>query len=299
MTPPITPSITPPNTSTDAELLTPKRQQMPTWSRPTVSPEHGIYVVLVVSLLTGAAAAHQWTGSTSLAMISAFCGFQAEHPLVVQIRQRKSLKPRLLLWGSIYGGTAAAIALYLYKRDLYGHELWFSPLLWVYGGAIAALIFDCVSVLRRDQKSIFNEFVTFAAVCLAAPFAYIATTGHLSAEVIGLWLLNTLFFSSSIFTVKLRKLKQNESLSTAIQRLIFYHIAATITVLGLYEFSILPLFPALAFSIVLIKTGSILWQQRWYRTTRIQHVALIETLSALLFCLMAVISVLPAHLLIH
>jgi YwiC-like protein len=286
--------MTPPIPSTDAKPITPKRQQMPTWNRPTVSPEHGVYVVLLVALLTGAAAAQQWTGATSLAMISAFCGFQAEHPLVVQIRQRKSLKPRLLLWGGIYGGIAAAIALYLY-----GQESWLSPLLWVYGGAIAALIVDCVAVLRRDQKSIFNEFVTFAAVCLAAPFAYIATTGHLSAEVIGLWLLNTLFFSSSIFTVKLRKLKQDESLSTATQRLVIYHVAATITVLGLYQFGILSLFTVLTFSIALVKIGIILWQQRWYRTARIQHVALIETLSALLFCLIVMISVLPARLLIH
>jgi hypothetical protein len=278
--------------STQTELTPEKRLTIPTWSRPTVSPEHGVYVVLFVSLLTGAASAQQWTLATTLALICAFCGFQAEHPLVVQIRQRQSLKPRLLLWGSIYGGIAAAIALYLYWQA--GTQ--FSPLLWVYGGAIAALILDCVSVLHREQKSIFNEFVTFAAVCLAAPFAYVVTTGTLSPEVIGLWLLNTLVFSSSIFTVKLRKLRKNESLSAAIQRLVFYHLIAAAVVFGLYEFGILSLVTALSFGIVLIKVSGILWQQHWYRTTRIQQVAVIETLSALLFCLIAVISVLPAHL---
>ncbi|WP_235006825.1 YwiC-like family protein [Calothrix rhizosoleniae] len=30
------------------------------WYRPTVSPEHGVYVMLIVSFLTGAATAQQW-----------------------------------------------------------------------------------------------------------------------------------------------------------------------------------------------------------------------------------------------
>ena len=42
--------------------------------RPTVSPEHGVYVMLLVSFLTGAAAAHHWTWATTLALLCAFCG---------------------------------------------------------------------------------------------------------------------------------------------------------------------------------------------------------------------------------
>jgi len=280
------------NTPNSSKAISEKGGQLPAWSRPTISPEHGVYVVLLVASLSGAAAAHRWTIATTLAMICAFCGFQAEHPVVVQIRQRKSLKPRLLLWGCIYGSIATAIALYLYWQT----GTIFSPLLWVYAGAIAALIFDGISVLHREQKSILNEIVTFAAVCLTAPFVYIATTGHLSLEAIGLWLLNTLFFSSSIFTVKLRKLRKDEDPKNATQRLIIYHLIASLIVFSLYQFELLTLFTTLAFSIVLIKAIGILWQRHWYRTTQIQHVALIETLSALLFCLVTAISVLPAHL---
>jgi len=75
----------------------------PTWHRPTVSPEHGVYVMLFVSFLTGAAAAQHWTWTTTLAIVCAFAGFQAEHPLILQIKQRRSWKPRFLLWGSLYG----------------------------------------------------------------------------------------------------------------------------------------------------------------------------------------------------
>ena len=87
------------------------------WYRPTFSPEHGVYVMLVVSFLTGAAAAQHWTGETTLALLCGFCAFQAEHPLVWQIKQRKSWKPRLLVWASLYGGLAAAISQRLALRD--------------------------------------------------------------------------------------------------------------------------------------------------------------------------------------
>jgi len=67
------------------------------WYNPTFSPEHGVYVVLCVSFLTGAAAAQDWTWATTLALICAFCGFQAEHPWILQIKQRKSLKVRFVV----------------------------------------------------------------------------------------------------------------------------------------------------------------------------------------------------------
>lgn len=76
------------------------------WYRPTFSPEHGVYVILIVSFITGAAAAQGWTLATTLAFICAFAGFQAEHPLTLQIKQRHSWKPRLLVWGSLYAGVA-------------------------------------------------------------------------------------------------------------------------------------------------------------------------------------------------
>jgi hypothetical protein len=85
----------------------------PTWYRPTLSHEHGVYVMLLMSFLTGAAA-QQWTLATSLALVCAFAGFQAEHRLVLQIKQRCSLKPRFVLWGSIYAGLSLGMAAYLY-----------------------------------------------------------------------------------------------------------------------------------------------------------------------------------------
>lgn len=270
---------------------TPSRHR---WFHPTWSPEHGAYVVLVVSFLTGAAAAQQWTLATTLAFLCAGCGFQAEHPWVLQIKQRRSWKPRWLVWGGFYTSVAAAIALYLYFHVASrGNSL---PLLAIYGGAIAAFIGDALSVWHREQKSIPNEMLTFAAVSLSAPLAYVVTTGSLSTVAIGLWVLNTLFFSSAIFTVKLRKVGKQGSLQAAVIRMVVYHGLASLIVLGLWAIGWLPWVTALAFGVALLKAGIILGWQSWYQTAPIGAVAILETTFALSFGAIAAISLLPAHL---
>jgi hypothetical protein len=276
----------------NSEAKPPSNQ--PAWYRPLFSPEHGVYVVLLVSFLTGTAAAQQWNWATTLALIVAFCGFQAEHPLRLQLKQRRSLKPRLLVWGGLYGGVALAIALCLLLTANLDSPL---ALLWIYLGAIAALIVDGVAVWMRSQKSIPNELITFAAVCLCAPFAYTVTTGEFSAVALGLWAINALFFSSTIFTVKLRKSSKDEKLlaETAIRAWI-YHASLPLLATGLYGLGLVLPLTAAAMGVVLLKFGLIVWQQDWYRTAPIKFVAMVETSSALLFGGIVSISVLPTHL---
>lgn len=253
------------------------------WYRPTFSPEHGVYVVLLVSFLLGAAAAQNWTLETTLALVCAFCGFQAEYPLVLQIKQCRSLKPRFLIWGGIYAVISGASALYLYLN----HPV----VVWIYAGAIAALVIDAFSVLHRKQKSVVNELITFAAVCLSTQFAYAATTNTISLNVMGLWALNTLFFSSSIFTVKLRKPKTSSLIPAVI-----YHASATIIIFALYWFNLLSPVTALAFGVALLKFGIVTSNQEWYRNIKIQYVAMLETSTALAFLIIVSLTILPARL---
>ena len=274
-------------TSTNASSTPAPGHRKKKWYHPTVSPEHGVYVMLGVSFLTGAAAAQQWSWATTLALICAYCGFQAEHPLALQIKQRRSWKPRFLLWAGIYGGIASAIALWL----LFWHSQEYGSLLTIYGIAILATLVDSVSVWWRQQKAIWNELITFAAVCLSAPFAYAATIGPLSWSVIGLWILNTMFFSSAIFTVKLRK----GQTASIVPGLIFHSIAVGIIVL-LWQVHWLSPITAAAFGVVLLKFGLILWQKEWYCNTKIQYVAQLETGSSALFLAIAALSLLPPHL---
>ncbi len=258
-------------------------RKLPIWCRPTFVPEQGVFLVLFGSFLTGAALAQQWNQSTNLALICAFSTLLVEHPYVVQLKQRKSWKPRYLLWGGIYGTTALSLATVL------GFQ---SPvLILIYALAIVGFIADGIAVLYQKHKSIANEIISFATICLAAPLAYGATTGNLSAEAIAIWILNTLFFSSAIYTIKLRR-KKTQSLKPGI----IYHGLSVLIVLGLYSINYLSFITALSFAVAIIKFGTVNLVLDWYRQARFQFIAIFETRFALVYIAIASISVLPAHL---
>ena len=259
------------------------KKKVTIWSRPTFSPEHGVLLVLFGSFLTGTALAQQWTYSTTLALICAFFALQAEHPYIVQIKLRKNLKPRYLIWAIIYGLISLSLAIFL----------WFQAhiLLWLYIGALIGLIIDAIAAIKGKHKSRVNEIVGFAAICLSAPLAYGATTGNLSLEVMAIWILNTLFFSSAIYTIKLRRKK-----TAQFQPGVIYHLIATLIIIILYYLNYLSLATALSFTVALIKLVTVFGLQNWYRQARFHSIAIFETRFALLYIAIAYISVLPAHL---
>ncbi|MGB6298554.1 MAG: YwiC-like family protein [Rivularia sp. (in: cyanobacteria)] len=253
------------------------------WITPTFSPEHGVLIVWFGSFLTGAALAQHWDYCTNLALLCSFFALQAEHPLIVQLKQRSTLKPRYAIWAGIY----AAIAIFI------GGYLWIvSPVLqWIYAIVAFALIFDVVAVLKRKHKSILNELVIFTAICLSTPLAYAATTGSLSIEVMAIWILNTLFFGSAIFTIKLRRKKTSSLIPATV-----YHLIASVFVTGFFVLGWLKLFTALAFVVVLIKFAVVISFRNWYTKAKFHSVALLETRFAVFYIAACAISVLPAHL---
>ncbi|HEY9640753.1 MAG TPA: hypothetical protein V6C57_09730, partial [Coleofasciculaceae cyanobacterium] len=105
------------------------------------------------------------------------------------------------------------------------------------------------------------------------------------------WFLNSLFFSSTIFTLKFRKDKQH-----AVTLSCVYHVISALLVIGLWFVGWLSPMTAFGFSVVLLKFGIIFWQKNWYCTTKIQFIALLETISASVFLAIVALSVLPAHL---
>ena len=113
----------------------------------------------------------------------------------------------------------------------------------------------------------------------------------LSWELVGLWILNALFFSSAIFTVKFRKKKA----SSIVPGLVFHCLAAGIISLLWFVHWLSPI-AAMAFVIALVKFGMILWQKDWYHQAKIQYVAQIKTVTSFLFFAIAALSLLPAHL---
>ncbi|MGK7932218.1 MAG: YwiC-like family protein [Microcystaceae cyanobacterium] len=253
------------------------------WYKPTFSPEHGVLLVLMGALLTGASLAQAWNWQTTLACLGAFVGLQAEHPLTVQLKQRRSGKPRYLVWFGVYSCVSIAIAI--------GLTLQHPCLIWVCFGGVIAFIVNIVAVFKRKQKIIPTEIVMFAAICLSTLFVYGTTADQLNIQAVGLWLLNTLFFGSAVFTIKLRKAK-----TSSLKGSLTYHSCAIAILVLLYALGVLKLLTALTFTIALLKLVVIIWQRDWYCNGRFGYIARFETYFALIYTALACLTVLPAHL---
>lgn len=253
------------------------------WYRPTFAPEHGALLVLFGSFVSGAALAQSWTVDTTLALCCAGCALQAEHPCMVQLKQRRTWKPRYLIWASLYGGLSMAIAIYL---------AWQTPILCgLYCCGLAALVVDGVAVLQQKQKSIANEFVMFTAICLSTLLAYGATSGTLTVQAWGLWILNTFFYASAIFTIKLRKSKTNQLKPG----LIFLGIAMLVTLGLFYCHWLLPL-TALTLAVAVVKFVVVVWQRDWYTHCRFEHIARFETYFTVVYVSLVALTILPPTL---
>lgn len=253
------------------------------WYRPTFSPEHGVLLVLLGAVLTGASLAQSWTGDTTWACLAAFLALQAEHPLVVQIKQRRKWRPRYLLWTGLYGLLALAIALWL--------SLQHPVLFWIGGAGLVALGVDVFAVFQHRQKAVVNEIVMFSALCLSTLFVYGATTDVITVQAVGLWLLNSLFFSSAVFSVKLRKVK-----TSSLRAGFIYHGGAIALVVLLYYLGWLSLLTALVFAVALLKLAIITGWQHWYQSCRFEYVARFETYFALSYTALVALTVLPPKL---
>ncbi|MCH7858425.1 MAG: YwiC-like family protein [Candidatus Marinimicrobia bacterium] len=242
-----------------------------TWLRPVLSAEHGASITLAVCFFLGVWFAGRWNVNTSLALAVAVAGFELQLPLIRLLR-RKQLDPRLLIWTALYGIVTVWSAVTLWQRV---------PALGrIYAVGAAVLVINLYWVYRRDQKSIPNELSIFTGLCLALPFAYTATTGFMAQDLLGLWLLCALVFSSAIFTVRLRLFGD-----PAVTKATVYHLVALALIFLLVRVNLL--LPALAwtFLIPLAKLVVILlWMDR-YRTLKLTHIGLIETALAILFAL--------------
>ncbi len=234
--------------------------------RPTFSREHGLYIVLLAAFTTGIALAGAISLASGVAVVLVFGAIQTEHALGMVLRRRGD-RARHLVWSIVYGSIVLSTAVWL---------VWKVPaLLWVYLGGMVALAFDAVALAWSQRKGVINELVGFTAASGAALLAYGSVVGELSPEALALWVLDSSYFGSSVFVVKLRKPR-----SKALRLGLAYHVFAGVTLTILVVIGVLDPRAALGFLLAPLKFTLFAIRLNWFRAMKIQHVGLLETLGA-------------------
>jgi hypothetical protein len=169
-------------------------------ARPPFPHEHGAWAMLYSPLIIAVAAFPPiaWLPVTLLTI--AVTGlFLARNAFSLIVRRRADTGTAFWLSAYLCAAAAAAYPLLIssYRADL------------LFIGIVAAGLLAVHTLLllipaqKRLDRSQWGEILAVGALTLTAPAAYIVVHGHLATPAWRLWISCTLFFSSSIFFVKM------------------------------------------------------------------------------------------------
>ncbi len=159
--------------------------------------EHGAWAMWIVPMLSAALVTHL-SFSFILLLVCFTLMYVVHHPIV-------SLAKRHWKWRD---GEKALVASFAAPALLLGVSLvlyYDLPWLLVFGGLESVLfLFSVRTYLDREQRTFLNELTVVAALTLSGPAAYYSITHVLDGKAFLVYLLNFLFFGSSVFYVKMR-----------------------------------------------------------------------------------------------
>jgi hypothetical protein len=261
--------------------------------RPPLPREHGAWAMFLVSLAVGWIVAGQWNAQAVVFALTATGLFLVRHPVALALKARRRSKPfdrSLLVWAGIYLAISGVGGIWLVTLGRRAGLLALAPLA---GLLLAAYLGHAA---RRTESSVVGELVGIAGLVLTAPAAYYASSGHYDATAAGLWAIHMLYFSGTVFYIKLKVREQTrrEAPTQISQRLIAgraclaYQTTALTLVALLALLRWMPVLAPLALVPVTVKTiaGAVRWQDR--RSLSLMRLGLAEVAHSLLFGLMTV-----------
>lgn len=262
--------------------------------KPPLPREHGAWAMFLASLMVGWLVAGQWNLQGIVFTLTATGVFLGRYPMALALKARRRRKPAdraLLVWTGVYTTISGLGGVWLVTL---GHR---SGLL---AFALPAGVLSMAylrHVARRTESSVWGELVGIAGLVLTAPAAYYASAGRLDATAAGLWVIHMLYFSGTVFYIKLKVREQtrSEAPSQLSQRLVAgraclaYQTTALTVVAVLALWRWLPALTPLALVPVTIKVimGTVRWQDR--RSLSLVRLGLVEVAHSLLFSLMTVL----------
>jgi len=174
-------------------------------SRLKLPKEHGAWAMLYVPMLAGVLVAGAFPLSVLLLTLSATSVFIGRGPLLAWLRARRRRKES--------GGLRDLALGYIACAFVFG-----APLIFVYRlfwllvlGLLTIILLWINSALAAQgrDRGVAGEIFAISGLALGAPAAYYAASGRLGTAALWLWVLSVLYFTSSVFYVKMRVLSSN------------------------------------------------------------------------------------------
>ena len=269
---------------------------------PMVPDDHGAYAMLLIPLVIGlvVGAMQGFTANVvpalalpllTLALLAAFF-IHAPLEVLSKPNVNPAAKQRALNWLVIYGAVLLVCGLTL----LLAWQLW--GLVWLALPAAIPLVVDLVSRKWRKQRSLGVRLTGIIGLVLSAPAAYYVATGQLDALALGLWMVNLVYFGSTLFYVRIwfeaKRLEKTRKPGAAhipgwlLQITLLYHAAGAALIGGLVWAEILPWTVFLVFLPLAVKLAMALRRPPTYIS--IKKVGLYEFAQSFVFALLLILS---------
>ncbi len=263
--------------------------------KPLIPKEHGSWAILIVPLLLGTLIAPTWPGRALILWVAAFGFFLLRYPLALLVKTRKrptADRAYLWRWVAIYAGLTVLSGGWLVLWEKLG---WLA-IMALGGGLLLGLHLWLVA--RRQEMSLSGELAGVAGLALGAPMAYYTASGQLDGTAAALWLVNALYFSGTVFYIKL-KVRQQPRLpapTRPVERLIQakaclgYQIFALTLVMALALSGWIPLLTPLAFIPATLKMGAGAWRWQDKKSLSLMRLGVIELVHAVIFTLLVIMA---------
>lgn len=223
---------------------------------PPVPHEHGAWAMLYAPLIIAVALLGRYELSAWLFLLATTAIFLAHEPLavLVKLNPKRPSSPQIFRAAKQWFAVYAALAIVATVPLLVNYQRWY---LVPFGVVLMALLSTHIYLAaKREERSIGGEFLGVISLTFTAPGAYYVVTGKLDGFCLFLWALNIVYFTSSIFYVKMRVSRFAKKKDAAILtwQCVGYHVLL-LAALGfsLWQGWLSPL-AALAFLPILIRT---------------------------------------------
>jgi hypothetical protein len=255
--------------------------------------QHGAWAMWLVPAIMGAVLANRWRWSVLLVLLGFMLIFLAHQPAVRAMRRwkhRRMLDENSINWALVLGGLGAGELGVLFIFN----QLWYA----LFFGLIVALtlLFHVRLTLNKKHTSVPGEIIGVLGLTASAPLMYLYLYETLDARGWVLWAVNMLYFSGSVYYVKLKLryqpaheepkfiLKLRASLPLVVYTAFVFIFMISVTALRNYSW-----YFVVAFIPFLIKSlfGIVTWNTR--QDLKAWRIGVNEIIHAVLFATLSII----------
>jgi hypothetical protein len=249
--------------------------------KPPIPHEHGAWAMLYAPMLIAVAVLGRFEFLVLLFLLATTAIFLAHEPLavLVKLNPKRPSSPQIFRaskwWLAIYAALAIASSIPLLLQR------W---LLAPFGIVLLVLLSAHIFLAsKREERTIGGEILGVISLTLTAPGAYYVLTGKLDRFCLLLWVLNIVYFTSSIFYVKMRvsRFAKKKDAQALTWQCAGYHVLLAAGIGALLWMNWITGLAALAFLPVILRTFTAMKEERG--KLNLKRVGIAETIYTLLF----------------